>query len=196
MIRVATQLGDRAPRLKSAAAVLLTQPGAPFLYYGEEVGLQNGSEGGADELKRTPMPWDASEGGGFTTGRPWYAFSPGKETDNVAAQTSDPDSLLSHYRRLIRARKSSPALKNGSLTLLSPLNRPTPVLAFLRETRGERVLVVHNLSESEVEAGPYVAGAGGLDAVFSAGTVAAPVGGSEGWTVRVGAGGSGIWRVR
>ncbi|HSN85355.1 MAG TPA: alpha-amylase family glycosyl hydrolase, partial [Thermoanaerobaculia bacterium] len=136
MIRLATQLDDRPARLKSAASVLLTLPGAPFLYYGEEVGLQNGSADRADELKRTPMPWDATEGGGFTTGRPWYAFAPGKATDNVAAQTQDPYSLLSHYRRLIRARKSSPALMKGSLTLLSPLNRPTAVLAFLRETQG------------------------------------------------------------
>lgn len=196
MIRVATQLENRPARLKSAASVLLTLPGAPFLYYGEEVGLQNGSASSADELKRTPMPWDDSAGGGFTTGRPWYAFSPGKDTDNVAAQSGDPDSLLSHYRKLIRARKSSPALKKGSLTLLSPLNRPTAVLAFLRETQGERVLVVHNLSESEVEAGPYVAGAGGLEVVVTAGTVAVPAGGAEGWTVRVGAGGSGVWRVR
>ncbi|HSN86081.1 MAG TPA: alpha-amylase family glycosyl hydrolase, partial [Thermoanaerobaculia bacterium] len=159
MIRLATQLGNDPAKLKSAAAVLLTLPGTPFLYYGEEVGLENGSTSGADELKRTPMPWDASPGGGFTTGRPWYAFAPGKETANVAAQTGDSGSLLSHYRRLIRARKASAALRLGGLEklrLLSPENRSTPLLAFVREQGKERVLVVHNLGTAEAEAGPYV----------------------------------------
>ena len=81
-------------KLRSAAAILLTLPGAPFLYYGEEVGLQNGP-GGGDEFKRTPMPWDDSPGGGFTTGKPWFDFAPGQETANVAAEAGDPGSLLS-----------------------------------------------------------------------------------------------------
>ncbi len=68
--RVASVLGRDPAKLRSAAAVLLTLPGAPFLYYGEEVGLENGPADG-DEAKRTPMPWDASAGGGFTAGRPW-----------------------------------------------------------------------------------------------------------------------------
>ena len=50
------------------------------------------------------MPWDATPGGGFTTGQPWYPFAPGKATANVAAQTGDPGSPLSRYRNLIRAR--------------------------------------------------------------------------------------------
>ena len=99
--RLATQLGKNQGRLRNAAAILLTLPGAPFLYYGEEVGIENGPTGG-DESKRTPMPWDASPGGGFTTGTPWFGFAPGRETANVAAQTNDPASLLSRYRSLIR----------------------------------------------------------------------------------------------
>ncbi|HKI05422.1 MAG TPA: alpha-amylase family glycosyl hydrolase [Thermoanaerobaculia bacterium] len=191
--RLATQLGNDPAKMKSAAAILLTLPGAPFLYYGEEVGLQNGS-GDSDEFKRTPMPWDASPGGGFTTGKPWFGFAPGQETANVAAETSDPGSLLSHYRSLIRLRKASPALKRGTITLLSPGNRSTPVLAFLRETPQERVLVVHNVTAGEVAAGPYDMKAGSLEPIFGSG--AAPVKGAEGWTVRLPAGGSGVWRVR
>jgi alpha-amylase len=199
MIRLATQLGNDPAKLKSAAAVLLTLPGTPFLYYGEEVGLENGSTSGADELKRTPMPWDASPGGGFTTGRPWYAFAPGKETANVAAQTGDSGSLLSHYRRLIRARKASAALRLGGLEklrLLSPENRSTPLLAFVREQGKERVLVVHNLGTTEAEAGPYVIKGKKAEALFTMPGVPAPKKGAEGWTVTVPAGGSGVWRVR
>ena len=196
MIRVATQLGNDPAKLRSAAAVLLTLPGAPFLYYGEEVGLQNAGTERPDELKRTPMPWDASPGGGFTTGRPWHRFAPGRETANVAAQTGDPTSLLSHYRRLIRARTSSPALQKGTLRLLSPENRSTPVLAFIREHAGEQVLVVHNVSGADAEAGPYAVEGTAAEPLLVPPGTAAPVHGAEGWTVRLPAAGSGIWRVR
>ena len=153
-VRLATQLGRNAGRLRNAAAILLTLPGAPFLYYGEEVGIQNGPTGG-DESKRTPMPWTASSGGGFTTGTPWFGFAPGRETENVAAQTSDPGSLLSRYRNLIRVRKSSQALAKGELVLLTPVTGASPILAFLRRTPEETVLVAHNLSDNFASGGPY-----------------------------------------
>ena len=194
MKRVASRLENNPAHLRSAAAVLLTLPGAPFLYYGEEIGLQNGP-GGNDEHKRTPMPWDATAGGGFTTGRPWYGFAPGQDTANVAAQTRDSDSLLSWYRRLIRARKSSEALQKGTLKLLSPFDRDTAVLAFLRETPGEKVLVVHNLGSAESEVGPYDLAAGDLDAILVAGPATTRRSG-QGWTISVAAGATGIWRVK
>ena len=188
MKRAATELGNEPARLRSAAAVLLTLPGAPFLYYGEEVGLQNGP-GGNDEFKRTPMPWDATPGGGFTTGKPWFELAPGKETANVAAQAADPGSLLSWYRQLIRARKGSSALRSGTLSLLSPADLSTPVLAFVREAgpvrRQERALVAHNLSGSEAEAGPYaLPGRTAVPILTSPGTPA-PVRSAGGWTVRL-----------
>jgi glycosidase len=147
MKRVASELGNDPGKLRVAAAVMLTLPGTPFLYYGEEVGMQNGP-GNQDEWKRTPMPWTAE--GGFTDGgRPWRDFAPGRETANVAAQTGDPGSLLSHYRRLIRARKASPALRRGRLELLTVEG---PVLAYLLARDGETALVAHNLSATEATA--------------------------------------------
>jgi glycosidase len=154
--RVASELRDDPGRLRSAAAVLLTLPGTPFLYYGEEVGLENGPDRG-DEAKRTPMPWDSSPGGGFTSGEPWYDFAPGKQTANVAAQTGDPGSLLSRYRKLIRARHASAALSRGAL---EPLARSGPLLAFLRTDGAERVLVMHNLGDRPDSATLAVAAAG------------------------------------
>jgi alpha-amylase len=142
MRRVATELNHDAGQLRSAAAVLLTLPGTPFLYYGEEVGLENGPEQEGDPAKRTPMPWDATTGGGFTTATPWYSFAPGRERANVATQTSDAGSLLSHYRKLIRARHASPALARGSLEILTERG---PVLAFVRRAGEDRVLVAINL---------------------------------------------------
>ncbi|HEY4596829.1 MAG TPA: alpha-amylase family glycosyl hydrolase [Thermoanaerobaculia bacterium] len=191
--RVATQLGNDPAKLRTAAAVLLTLPGAPFLYYGEEVGLQNGP-GGADEFKRTPMPWDASSGGGFTTGQPWHDFAPGRDTANVAAETADPDSLLAYYRKLIQVRHASAALKKGDFNLLTPGDRSSPVLAFVRQSGKERVLVVHNLSAGEAQAGPFTISGKRMDLLF--GPNVKPVKGADGWTVTLPAGASGVWRVR
>lgn len=140
-IRVATVFRNDEARLRSAAAILLTLPGIPFIYYGEEVGLQNGPTN-ADEWKRTPMPWTAT--GGFTTAAPWHAYAPGLAQNNVERQTDDPRSLLSHYRDWIRARKNSAALMKGALTLLETDAR---VLAYTREWGGERAVVVHNLGD-------------------------------------------------
>ena len=194
-VRAASLLADKPAALRSAAAVLLTLPGAPFLYYGEELGLQNGP-GGKDEFKRTPMPWDASVGGGFTAGKPWFDFAPGRETANVQAELGDPGSLLSWYRKLIRLRRDSAALRTGTLTLLSPADRRTPLLAFAREAEGERLLVVHNLGTEEVEAGPYALPGQRAEPLLAPAGGAAPAHGPEGWRVRLPAGGCGVWRVR
>src|SRR5207302_6409076 len=71
MVRAASAMGNDPGAMGSAAAVLLTLPGTPFLYYGEEVGLEEGFQNG-DLGKRTPMPWnDDAAGGGLTTGPPW-----------------------------------------------------------------------------------------------------------------------------
>ncbi|HEX3128539.1 MAG TPA: alpha-amylase family glycosyl hydrolase [Thermoanaerobaculia bacterium] len=200
MVRFATVLGDDPAKLRSAAALLLTLPGAPFLYYGEEVGLLNGPGGPHDdEYKRTPMPWDASETGGFTTGKPWFGFAPGKETANVAAQTGDPGSLLSHYRNLIRTRKASIALQKGDLKILTSLVKSDPVLAFVRQAGNERVLVVHNLGKTEAEAGPYAIDGDGFEPIFATGNsadIAAPTPADGGWKVKLPAGASAVWKIQ
>lgn len=157
MPRVATQLKNDPAKLRTAAALLFSMPGTPFVYYGEELGMQNGP-GGQDEWKRTPMPWDGTPSGGFTTAaRPWQAWSPGHEATNVAAETGDPGSLLSLYRALIRARRSSPALTRGDLALLEAKG---PLLAFLRTEGSERVLVVHNLGDGPLSGSVAVAASG------------------------------------
>ena len=143
MRRVASELEGDPGRLRSAAAVLLTLPGTPFLYYGEEIGLPNG-EGGGDEAKRTPMPWDGSAGAGFTTGRPWYPFARAGPSTNVAAQRRDPGSILAWYRTLIRARHASAALARGGVDVLAS---DGPFLALSRTAANERALVVHNLGD-------------------------------------------------
>jgi alpha-glucosidase len=107
--RLATRVGEE--NLREAAELLLTLPGAAFIFQGDEIGLANGpgadppyDRAGRDPM-RHPMQWDGSPNGGFTTGKPWLPLIDPKER-NVEAQQADPDSLLNHYRRLIRARRS------------------------------------------------------------------------------------------
>lgn len=190
-VRLATQLGRSAGKMRNAAAILLTLPGAPFLYYGEEVGLENGTTNN-DEAKRTPMPWDATEGGGFTTGSPWFQFAPGRDVANVAAQTNDPASLLSRYRNLIRARKSSAALAKGSIELLPSTSS---VLAFTRTVGDERVLVAHNLGDGFGAGGPYALPGAPAEALF-ADTGASGSGSPGEVRVALPGRGTGVWRLR
>lgn len=198
MVRLATQLDNTPGRLRSVASVLLTLPGAPFLYYGEEVGIQNGGSASSDELKRTPMPWDGTTGGGFTTGTPWYPFAPGRDTANVAAQTGSPSSLLSRYRSLIHTRNASEALQKGEMQMLTATSGYAPVLVFLRVAPGERVLVAHNLTDGFVTSSPSLPfDASGFDTLLADSGVSAPTGTSGAW--RLGAmppRATGIWRLR
>jgi glycosidase len=195
-IRIATQLANNSGRLRNAAAILLTVPGTPFIYYGEELGLQNGGVGSDDLLKRTPMPWNTSPGGGFTSGTPWQPFAPGRATANVAVELGDPTSSLTRYRSLIKAHHDSAALRTGDLILLSPTGSASALLAFLRTTPTEQVLVVHNLSDSYATGGPYRFNQTTVDAtLFADPQVGQPYGPAGSWQVNLPPRGTGVWRV-
>jgi alpha-amylase len=183
--RIATQLANDSGKLRTAAAILLTLPGTPFIYYGEEVGLQNGPTE-ADESKRTPMPWSAL--GGFTTGTPWEAFAPGLAVDNVASETNDPQSLLSYYRNWIAARKKDRALTKGDIT---PLDAGAQVLAYVRDAGNERVVVAHNVTGSPVTVTLPISAAALDDVVYADGGVT-----FSGPTVTFPPHSSGVWRLR
>ncbi len=94
---------------------------------------------------RTPMPWDASATGGFTSGTPWIDVHPDVATINAAAQVDDPDSVFAHYQRLIALRHAEPVVAHGSFRMLLP-DDPR-VYAFVRELAGDRLLVLANLSD-------------------------------------------------
>jgi alpha-amylase len=188
--RLATVLGNDAGKMRNAAAILLTLPGAPFIYYGEEVGLQNGPTS-ADESKRTPMPWSSS--GGFTTGTPWFGYAAGLSANNVASETDDSQSLLSYYRNWIAARKRSPALLHGDIT---PLETGTQIFAYVRDSGDERVLVVHNLSNAIVNDVPVAVTTSGFETIYADAAVSDPSGGAGAWRVTMPAHSSAAWRLR
>ncbi len=140
--RVMAQLGDDVNKAKRAATMLLTLPGTPFLYYGEEIGMVGKKP---DEEIRLPMQWSRGENGGFTTGAPWRALNDDVATKNVEAQLADPTSLLAHYRTLIALRQSQPVLRGGETFKMKSANRA--VLPYLRATDDQILLVVNNLRD-------------------------------------------------
>ncbi len=144
--RVINQVNDDVERAKSAAALLLTAPGVPFLYYGEEIGMRGQKP---DEMIRTPMQWSAEAGAGFTTGQPWEAINPDFDLVNVAAQTGDPDSLLSRYRSLIQLRNASPALRSADAWVVDSGSKA--VYALLRASPEQVLLVIANLSDDPLQ---------------------------------------------
>jgi alpha-glucosidase len=154
--RVASRIGSAQARV--AALLLLTLRGTPTIYYGEEIGMhdvpiptdrahdprelnQPGRGLGRDPF-RTPMQWDASPGGGFTTGDPWLPLARDLDERNVERERDDPTSMLTLYRRLIELRRSEPALSVGSY---APVPAEGDLLAYLRCFEDRRLLVALTL---------------------------------------------------
>jgi alpha-amylase len=155
--RTMTVLEGDERKAKLAAALLLTLPGTPFLYYGEEIGIAGDKP---DENLRTPMHWTST--GGFTTGTPWRAPQADWATRTVAAQDADPNSLLSLHRRLVHLRKANSALGAGRLIPLTASS--DAVAAFVRRDGDEAVLVVANLGATPLSGVSISSGADALPA--------------------------------
>ncbi len=128
---------------KVAASLQLAFAGVPFVYYGEEIGMQGTKP---DENIRRPMQWTAE--GGFTTGTPWRGYYEDVAERNVAAQRDDPRSLWRHYQALIRLRNEHEALRIGSWQRVEASHRA--IYSFVRASDEEVVLVVVNLSGQPV----------------------------------------------
>jgi glycosidase len=133
-------------RVKLAAALELTVPGTPFIYYGEEIGMADAPDIVVDyrDRARAPMQWNGAKNAGFTTGAPWVGVSSNYPTNNVAAEEQNPNSLLNHFRRVIALRNHSDALRFGDYQEVVA-DAPN-AYAFFRTTDRETVLLVFNLS--------------------------------------------------
>ncbi len=143
--RVMSVLGGSIEKAKVAAALMLTAPGTPFIYYGEEIGMEGMKP---DEQIRRPMQWSAAINGGFTTGIPWEPLDPNYPIANVSGKMANPQSLLAYYRSLIALRRQHSALSGPDVKMISPNN--LGVYSVLRYNEDEQILVVTNLSKTPV----------------------------------------------
>ncbi|HJP88701.1 MAG TPA: alpha-amylase family glycosyl hydrolase [Candidatus Limnocylindrales bacterium] len=144
--RIMTQLRGDMTAAKLSAETLLTAPGTPFIYYGEELGMTGPKP---DEQIRTPYPWTASGPGyGFTTGTPWEPFGDGAATANHATEAADPNSLLSTYTNLVALRKWSWFATAPFIALDS--SNPKIAASLRVQQRGyPGMLVVQNLATDD-----------------------------------------------
>jgi maltose alpha-D-glucosyltransferase/alpha-amylase len=154
--------GDRR-RVELMMGLLLSLPGSPVLYYGDEIGMGDNVYLGDRSGVRTPMQWTGGWNGGFSTADPERLYQPlisnpvyGYQSVNVESQRRQENSLLNWTKRLIQVRRSTRVFGRGSIGFLSPANHR--VLAYVRGLDREKVLVVGNLSATaqavELDLGP------------------------------------------
>ena len=149
--RLAPLLGGHRDRLELAHALLLSLPGSPFLYYGDEIGMGDNIWLPDRDGVRTPMQWSNDRNGGFSHADPERLYLPPVRNDqygydivNVESQMKLENSLLQWVRQMILIRKQYRAFGRGSYIEVAHEN--PQVLAFIREYEDERILCVHNMS--------------------------------------------------
>ena len=167
-----TQLNGNEAQYRLAAATYLLQPGTPFIYYGEEIGMRSAANLNGDPKLRTPMSWAGDAKAGFTTGTPFRALSANVASNNVAAQSADPNSLLNFYKAVIAVRRAHPSLMAGTHAGASA-NGTT--LSFQRVQGNERAVVMINYggATANVAAAGLPANAALVNAFPASGTDAA-----------------------
>ncbi len=151
--RLAPLLDNDRRRIELMNGMLLSMPGTPIIYYGDEIGMGDNIYLGDRNGVRTPMQWGAGWNGGFSTADPERLYSPpilnpvyGYPAVNVLSQKRTEHSLLSWMKHIIKIRRSSQVFGSGSIEFLYPANHR--VLAYIRQLGKETVLVVNNLSNA------------------------------------------------
>jgi alpha-glucosidase len=159
--RLASRFGSKNAR--TAAMLLLTLPGMPTMYYGDELGMTDTEilpdqirdpyelnvpgKGNGRDPERTPMQWDASKSAGFTDGEPWLPINPNHFSVNVVTEFKDVQSLLNLYRQLLHLRAGSHAMQRGAYV---PVDTPEGVFGFKRVTGNQTMLVLLNFTNKAI----------------------------------------------
>lgn len=143
--RILTELGNDESKSKLAASVLMTLPGTPYVYYGEEIGMKGAKP---DEQIREPFIWDMNDNDPMQTTWEVPVHSTDKSVAPLAKQKNDPTSIFEHYKKLIHYRNGSKALTNGEIEVSDLKKRE--LVSFIRKSEGENLLVIHNVSDVEV----------------------------------------------
>ena len=151
--RLAPLLDNDFDKIKLMNSLLLSMPGSPMIYYGDEIGMGDNVYLGDRDGVRTPMQWRPDRNAGFSSADPQRLYLPpimdsvyGYQAVNVEAQARETSSLLNWMRRMLAARKLHKAFGRGTLTFLKPTNRK--ILAYLREYEDDLLLCVVNLARS------------------------------------------------
>lgn len=151
--RLAPLMENDRRKIELMNALLMSMPGTPVVYYGDEIGMGDNIYLGDRDGVRTPMQWSPDRNGGFSRADPQRLYLPaiqdpifGYQGTNVEAQQQSPGSLLNWTKRLIAVRQARRTFGRGSITFLYPRNRK--ILAYLREHEGEVILCVFNLSRN------------------------------------------------
>jgi maltose alpha-D-glucosyltransferase/alpha-amylase len=151
--RLAPLLENDRARIELMNSLLLSMPGTPVLYYGDEIGMGDNIFLGDRDGVRTPMQWTSDRNGGFSRADPQRLYLPpiqdpiyGFEAVNVEAQSREGSSLLNWTRRMLAVRSTSTAFGRGRFTMLHPGNRK--VLAYVREHEDDVILCVANVGRS------------------------------------------------
>jgi len=151
--RLAPLMDNDRAKIELLNSLLFTLPGAPVLYYGDEIGMGDNIALFDRNGVRTPLQWTDETNAGFSSAESLYApviddATFGYQKLNIKAQQADPNSLLHTVRQMIAARKSLPVLAEGKLEWLP--NQPRTTLCFWRRSEAGRVLALHNLSDQPV----------------------------------------------
>jgi maltose alpha-D-glucosyltransferase/alpha-amylase len=151
--RLAPMMDNDRRRIQLMNCLLMSMPGTPIIYYGDEIGMGDNIYLGDRNGVRTPMQWNGGWNAGFSGADPERLCAPlisnpvyGYQAINVESQRRSEHSLLSWMKRLIQVRKSSRVFSRGSIEFLQPSNHR--VLAYVRQLGEEKLLIVNNLSRS------------------------------------------------
>src|SRR5690606_13806065 len=151
--RLAPLMDNERRKIELMNSILMSMPGTPIIYYGDEIGMGDNIYLGDRNGVRTPMQWTPDRNGGFSKADPARLYLPcimdpvyGFASVNVEAQARSLSSLLSWTKRLISVRKSTRVFGRGNLTIIRPANRS--VLAYVRQLGEDAILCVANLSRS------------------------------------------------
>jgi maltose alpha-D-glucosyltransferase/alpha-amylase len=151
--RLAPLLDNDRRRIELMNGMLMSLPGTPIIYYGDEIGMGDNINLGDRNGVRTPMQWSGGRNGGFSTADPEHLYSPliqdpvyGYPAVNVISQRGSDHSLLRWTRSIVKVRRSTAVFGRGSIEFLYPANHR--ILAYVRRLGSETVLVVNNLSSS------------------------------------------------
>lgn len=133
--RAMSDFGGSEARAKIAIAAIMTMPGQPYIYYGEEIGM-TGTKANGDQGVREPLPW----GDSYTTS--WCSITAAPKT--IKEQCADKNSLWSFYQKMIKVRNIYPALASGNLTFKEPSSLPDNLLLYTRQGGGEKITIAIN----------------------------------------------------